>query len=129
VCSSDLLLADAVAGGATLDGMAAAARSRGEPVHAPVHALAVRPSQDLGALAGEHLRRLSWVGGSPVVHGLLKLVDTGEGTGSDLASYVLFDHGYTRELLALGRADAERQADALLSFLEGRSAPAPSAAR
>lgn len=123
------LLADAVAGGATLEGIAAAARARGEPVHATVHALAVRPSQDLGELAGEHLRRLSWVGGSPVVHALLKLVDTGEGTGSDLASYLLFDHGYTSELLALGRADAERQGDALLSFLAGTPEPPRSDAR
>jgi NTE family protein len=113
------LLDDALAGGATLERMAAVARERGEPVHLPIRATALRPSEDLGALAGEHLRKLSWIGSAPVVHALLKLVDVGEGTGSDLASYLLFDQGYTRELLALGREDAERNADAIHAFLSG----------
>ncbi len=51
-----------------------------------------------------------------MVHALLRLVDVGEGSGADLASYLLFDTEYTHTLLELGRADAAKQADALRSF-------------
>lgn len=117
------LLEDAVAAGATLEGMAGAAQARGAPGHTRIPATAIRPSEDLGELAESTLRRLSWIGRAPVVHSLLKLVDVGEGSGADLASYLLFDGGYTRELLDLGRQDAARQADALRSFLDGAPFP------
>lgn len=113
------LLADAVAAGASVDRLAAVATAEGRPVHQPIRALAIHPSEDLGALAEQHVRKLSWVGRAPVVNTLLKLVDVGEGTGSDLASYLLFDRGYTQELLALGRSDAEARAEQIREFFAG----------
>lgn len=113
------LLQDALDANASLDGMADAAASRGAPSHTLIPATAIRPSEDLGEVAELYLRKLSWVGRAPVVHSLLKLVDVGEGSGADLASYLLFDSGYTRDLLELGRQDAERNADALRAFLSG----------
>ena len=35
---------------------------------------------------------------------------------ADLLSYVLFDATYTRQLIALGRADAARQADEIAAL-------------
>ena len=111
----------AAGGDELLARMASDARARGQAAHEPIEALAVRPSEDLGEIASAHLRHLSVLGRGGAVHALLKLVDVGEGSGSDLASYLLFDAGYTRQLFELGRADAEREGDRLRAFLgEGR---------
>ena len=80
--------------------------------------LVVRPSQDLGVLAGETIRG---VGGAArpaaAIRLLLRALDLGDAPfESDLLSYVLFDSSYTQRLIALGYEDAERQADALAEF-------------
>ncbi|MDR3684520.1 MAG: hypothetical protein P4L11_12410 [Geothrix sp.] len=43
-------------------------------------------------------------------------------TGSAVLSYLLFEAGYTRELIALGYADALRQREAIRQFF---SVPRP----
>lgn len=74
----------------------------------------IRPSEDLGRLAGrcyaERSRSLSpaRLVADLVMRSAARGVPEGE---ADLLSYVLFDASYTRQLYALGRADAERQAD------------------
>ena len=83
----------------------------------PVRDFFIRPSQDLGALAAEVLRRPSVRArlGGPAGYLLRKL---GEGAEpSDLVSYLLFDGEYTKELLALGESDARRHSDQLEEFL------------
>jgi len=48
--------------------------------------------------------------------------------GSALASYLLFDAAFTRELMALGRADTLNQRDAVCAFFGwGLRAPGPGA--
>lgn len=74
----------------------------------------IRPSEDLGRLAGrcygERSRSLSPARfvADLVMRSAARGVPEGE---ADLLSYVLFDASYTRQLFALGKADAERQAD------------------
>jgi NTE family protein len=80
--------------------------------------LAVRPSQDLGVLAGETIRGASGAARPPAALRLmLRAFDLGDAPfESDLLSYLLFDGSYTRRLIALGWEDAERQADQLAEF-------------
>jgi NTE family protein len=44
------------------------------------------------------------------------LLDFGLGEEADLASYLLFDGGFARELIEMGRADAKARRDELLAF-------------
>ncbi|MFO1326047.1 MAG: patatin-like phospholipase family protein [Rubrivivax sp.] len=82
----------------------------------PLESLVISPSQRLDDVASRHLDSL------PVaVRGLLRGVGVG-GKGSDatggsaLASYLLFEAPYTRELMALGEADVNARSDEVLQF-------------
>jgi NTE family protein len=74
----------------------------------------IRPSEDLGKMAGrsyaERSRSLrpARLVADLVMRSAAHGVPEGE---ADLLSYVLFDGSYTRQLFALGRSDAARQAD------------------
>jgi NTE family protein len=80
--------------------------------------LVVRPSRDLGVMAGETLRGAGGAARPPAaVRLLLSAFELGDAPfESDLLSYLLFDASYTRRLLALGYEDAERQGEALAEF-------------
>jgi NTE family protein len=79
----------------------------------------IRPSEDLGRLAGEAYKqrtRSLWparVVSDLVMRSATQGVPEGE---ADLLSYVLFDSAYTRKLIALGRADAARQGDEIAAL-------------
>jgi NTE family protein len=81
----------------------------------PIEALVISPSQRLDDVAARHL------GSLPVpVRALLRGVGvggTGESArGSALASYLLFEAPFTRELMALGEADTLARRDEVMSF-------------
>jgi NTE family protein len=79
--------------------------------------LVVRPSQDVGVLAGEAMRGVGGERPSAGVRLLLRAFDLGEEAfEADLLSYVLFDRSFTRRLVELGYEDARSQADALAAF-------------
>ena len=79
----------------------------------------IRPSEDIGKLAGRcYQQRSRSLSPARLVADLVMRsaahgVPEGE---ADLLSYVLFDASYTRQLFALGRADAARQADAIAAL-------------
>jgi NTE family protein len=79
--------------------------------------LVVRPSQDVGVIAGEALRGVGGPKPSAGVRLLLRAFDLGEEAfESDLLSYILFDRSFTHRLVELGYEDAKRQADQLAEF-------------
>ena len=90
---------------------------RGHPFR-KVWDVVVRPSRDLGVLAGELIsaprngaRVPTWVWLMQRALGL-----AGEPFEADLLSYVLFDRIYTGPLVQLGMEDARRQEEELLRF-------------
>ena len=93
-----------------------AAIERASPPYRYVHALAIRPSQDIGRLASEHVRRGRYRGNPLVTKQMFHLLDFGVGDESDLASYLLFDGQFCRQLIEMGRADAQARRDELLAF-------------
>ncbi len=83
-----------------------------------IHDAVVRPSQDLGVMAGrllaENEERLSL---SPFLRFFMRTFGSGgEAREADLLSYLLFDSAYAAPLVELGRADARAQEDELAAF-------------
>jgi NTE family protein len=95
------------------------ARSRGALPYKRVEHAVIRPTEDIGRMAAEQIRSGRTKSGSLVVRRMLKLLDVGVGTESDLVSYLLFDGAFASRLIDLGRADASAKREALLEFFEG----------
>lgn len=93
------------------------AERRGEPKRRVVGSLTVSPSQDIGRLAGDYLRTHRVRFGRLLGRSLLRLLDVGEGSDADLASYLLFDGDFARMLIDLGRSDAAARRDEFADFL------------
>jgi len=103
-----------------LERLNAAARYERDHPFRKVWDVVVRPSRDLGVLAGELVadpanaaRVPAWV---RLVRRALGLA--GEPFEADLLSYLLFDRVYTEPLVALGCEDARRQEEELLRFFD-----------
>ena len=83
----------------------------------PIEVLVIAPSQRLDDIAARHLHQLP----APV-RALLRGVGVSAAaqghaaSGTALASYLLFEAAYTRELMALGEADTRARREEVLAF-------------
>jgi len=81
----------------------------------PIEVLVIAPSQRLDDIAAKHLGELP----SPIRAMLRGIGVQGRGDdarGAALASYLLFESAYTRELMALGVADTMQRRDDVIAF-------------
>jgi len=95
-------------------------RERGQPFKI-VDDLVVRPSRDLGHLAGEiaHASREARSTSGPIRMLLGVLGLEGSALEADLLSYLYFDAAYTVPLMELGYADAAGMREELVGFFGG----------
>ena len=78
----------------------------------PLHTLIVAPKRDLRDVAERHAHELP-----RPVRLLLRGLGAGSGHGMQLVSYLLFESGYTRELIDMGYRDALAMEEDLRAFI------------
>lgn len=90
-----------------------------------VRPLQIRPSEDIGILAGIFARGPHVAGIGGIAGRMLRYLSESSYTKeADLLSYVLFDGAFAEELMDLGRRDARAREDELVAFFsEAPGAP------
>lgn len=92
-------------------------REGADPVR-PISLLHLQSSEDIGQLAAEYVHRPHFrrrrLGA--VEHVLARMAEKESENEADFLSYVLFDAGFARELIALGRRDARAQHERIVAF-------------
>jgi NTE family protein len=79
--------------------------------------LVMTPSQDVNEIARRHAGELP-----PSMRALLRMLGTNSAAGNLLLSYLLFERGFTREMIELGVADARARGAEIREFLQLDSA-------
>ena len=81
----------------------------------PIEVLVIAPSQRLDDIAAKHLGALP-LAVRTMLRGIGVQGQGEDARGAALASYLLFESAYTRELLSLGMADTLRRRDDVVAF-------------
>lgn len=96
--------------------------ARRETTLRPIETLVIAPSERLDDIAARHVGELP-----PAIRALLAGIGVsgraGDPRGAALASYLLFESAYTRELMALGYRDTMARGNEVLDFFGWHAAP------
>jgi len=84
----------------------------------PIETLMLAPSVDPREIAARHVREMP-----QGLRVLLRVVGGRDISGYQLASYLMFEAGYTRALIELGYRDAMEARSALTAFMSGEKLP------
>jgi NTE family protein len=84
----------------------------------PIDTMVVLPSKDLREIAERHRKDMPLT-----IRALLRGIRGRSAKETRLLSFLLFEQGYTRELIDLGYSDAMQVKDQLLDFVTGRDVP------
>jgi NTE family protein len=84
----------------------------------PIETLMLAPSVDPREIAARHANEMP-----SGLRALLRVIGGRDASGYQLASYLTFESGYTRELIALGYSDAMEARSALGAFMSGEKLP------
>jgi len=85
-----------------------------------IEAMVMLPSEDIREIAERHVKELP-----RSVRILLRGLGAMNKGGMQLASYLMFESGYTKELIRLGYKDAMNRKDELASFMHGELSGQP----
>ena len=77
-----------------------------------IDTLVINPTEDVSEIARRHRNELP-----ASLRVLLRTLGANNSAGTQLLSYLLFERGYTRELIALGQKDARARAGEIRAFL------------
>jgi NTE family protein len=83
-----------------------------------IETLMLAPSVDPREIAGRHVREMP-----RGLRALLRVIGGRDASGYQLASYLMFESGYTRALIELGYRDAMEARSALTAFMSGEKLP------
>ena len=97
---------------ATLGAFTAEQRAAAGLTLRPIETLVIAPSRRIDAMAGQHRNCLP-----PLLRAVLRGVGAMRPSGSTLLSYLLFEPGFTRDLISLGYEDTMARRQAVADFL------------